>query len=572
MIARHLSLRAPLLWLALPYAAGLVLGEALAPTAAPRTFLVAAGCAGLAVLAAPRHPRLWAAGLCTAMLAAGIGTYARERRRLPDWDQLPVREARLGLAIDRVFAGAQADRCSGLATVFSADPHLRELVGQRVHFSLQLRPGEAAPVRTAHVAATGLLAVIPRASPAGSFDQFLYAAGMNFRLNRGQLLAEARPALAYYRWCAQAADDCRRILSLGIDPAWPDLAALLRAMMLGETHELSEAQHEAFLRAGAMHLFAISGMNITVIASALTLLLTHLRLPPRGRFALVAAVLWVFVDLTGASPSAVRACLMSILLMAALAFHQPINPLAALATTAAAILLLAPLQVFSASFVMSYAIVFALVGLGAPLATAWQERWALWRDLPVTTWPPWRRVVAQAWQTLLGAIAAGTAATLVGVLTGVQYFHLLTPAAMAANLILIPVAGGATLAGFASLLCGAVGATVPASICNHTAALLLWFIDAVVRGTAALPGAAVAADYRAPWIATAALTALLATIVWGYSQGWRTRAGGWWPPFAVVAVALTFGVTYANPAASPDHRETPVEKRAAIRDRPGSRP
>lgn len=572
MIARHLSLRSPLLWLTLPYAAGLVLGEGLAPYAAARTFLLATGCALVAVLAARRHPRLWAAAICAAMLAAGIGTYARERRRLADWDQLPVREAQLGLEIERVFAGAAADRCSGLATVIEADPHLRELVGQRVHFSLQLPPGESAPVRTARVAATGLLAVIPRDSPAGSFDQFLYAAGMNFRLNRGRLLAEARPALAYYRWCAAAADRCRQILSLGIEPAWPNLAALLRAMMLGETHELSEAQHEAFLRAGAMHLFAISGMNITVIASALTLLLAQLRLPPRIRFALVAVVVWVFVDITGASPSAVRACLMSILLAAALAFHQPSNPLAALAATATIILLVAPLQLFSASFVMSYAIVFALVGLGAPLAAAWQERMALWRDLPIATWPLWRRTVARAWQGLLGALAAGTAATLVGVLTGVQYFHLLTPAAMGANLVLIPVAGFATLAGFGSLLCGAVGASVPASICNHAAALLLWFIDTVVRGTAALPGAAVPADYRAPWIATAALAALLATIVWGYTRGWRARAGGWWPPFAVVAAALAFGVTSSNPPTSNVRRETPVEKRPAIRDRAGTRP
>ena len=572
-IARHLSLRAPLLWLACPYAAGLLLGEALVPEPAPRLFLAATAFALTGVLAAARQPRLWATAVVAAMLAAGVGTYAMERKRLADWDRLPPREARLGLTIERVFAGAATDRCSGLATVFNTDPHLRELVGQRVHFSLQLRPGEPAPVRTARIAATGVLTVIPRIQPAGSFDQFLYAAGMNFRLNRGQVLAEAQPALAYYRWCAAAAEQCRKILSLGIEPAWPNLAALLRAMMLGETHELSETQHDAFLRAGAMHLFAISGMNITVIASALTLLLAHLRLPPRLRFLLVAVTVWVFVDITGASPSAVRACMMSILLAAALAFNRPSNPLAALAATAAIILVTAPLQLFSASFVMSYAIVFALVGLGAPLAVTWQERLAPWPDLPAASWSSWHRMLAQAWQGLLGALAAGTAATLVGTLTGVQYFHLLTPAAIAANLVLIPVAGIATLAGFAALLAGAVGAMVPASICNHAAALLLWIIDWVVRGTAALPGAALPLDYRAPWVATLALAALLGSVAWGYTRSWQARSGGWWPPFAVVAATLAFGVTSpSSPIASDPHPETPVEKRGGIRDRPGLRP
>ncbi len=264
---------------------------------------------------------------------------------------------------------------------------------------------------------------------------------------------------------------------------------------------------------------------------------------------------------------------MSAAFAAALAFNRPSNPLAALAASAALILALAPLQLFSASFVMSYAIVFALIGLGAPLAITWQEKLAPWQDLPAASWSSGQRVLARAWQGLLGAMAAGTAATLVGTLTGVQYFHLLTPAAIAANLVLIPVAGIATLAGFAALLVGAVGATVPASICNHTAALMLSFIDWVVRGTSALPFAALPLDYHAPWVASLALVALLATVAWGYSRGWQARSGGWWPPFAVVAATLMFGVSSpSNPGAASTRRETPVEKREGIRDRSGPRP
>ena len=123
MIARHLSLRAPLLWLVCPYAGGLLLGEALVPEPAPRWFLVATAFALAGVLTARRHPRLWACAGVAAMFVAGIGTYAKERKRLSDWDRLPPREARLGLTIERVFAGAAADRCSGLATVFTTDPH-----------------------------------------------------------------------------------------------------------------------------------------------------------------------------------------------------------------------------------------------------------------------------------------------------------------------------------------------------------------------------------------------------------------------------------------------------------------
>src|SRR6185503_9542203 len=99
-------------------------------------------------------------------------------------------------------------------------------------------------------------------------------------LTRGRVLAEERPPNAYYRFCVRAAERCDRILGLGIAEKRPALTGLLRAMMLGATHELSDEQHTLFMQSGTMHLFAISGLNIAVIAGALQTLLFALRLPP----------------------------------------------------------------------------------------------------------------------------------------------------------------------------------------------------------------------------------------------------------------------------------------------------
>ena len=46
-----------------------------------------------------------------------------------------------------------------------------------------------------------------------------------------------------------------------------------------ETRALTEEQHTIFMQSGTMHLFAISGLNIAVIAGALEALLLLLRLP-----------------------------------------------------------------------------------------------------------------------------------------------------------------------------------------------------------------------------------------------------------------------------------------------------
>lgn len=544
MTSRSLGHRAPLLWLVLPLMAGLVIGKIGEMAPVPWLLAGALVAATAALWAGWRTERGWRPALASAMFLTGAAGYALTRARLPAWDALPPREARVGLRIDRVFSLPDPRRVTGLATVVRADEHLRELAGQRLYFSLTLKKGEAPPMRSAVVSAVGVIETLPRNPPADSFDGYLAGAGMNFRLKRGQILTEERPASAYYRFCARAAARFKQILGLGIAEKRPALAGLLRAMMLGETHELSEEQHALFMQSGTMHLFAISGLNIGVIAGSLQALLLLLRLPAVARFAAGVVLLWLFVDITGASPSAVRAFVMAVFLQAAFVLRRPANPLAALVASALVVLLVTPLQMFSASFLMSYAIVVALLVLGLPLGEAWLERWQPWRDLPPVTWNVGQRAVAWAWRGTATSLAIGVATTLVSLLTGVQFFRLLTPGALVANLLLIPAAMLATLGGFAALLCGLAGFTPGAVLCNHAAALVLWGIEALVRLGVRLPGAFVPAHFAAPWIGPVALALLMTTLIFGYAQGWKPARGGWWPPFAVVALVLIFGVTF----------------------------
>jgi competence protein ComEC len=257
-----------------------------------------------------------------------------------------------------------------------------------------------------------------------------------------------------------------------------------------------------------------------------------------------AALLWLFVDITGAAPSAVRAFAMAVFLHAALIFQLPANVLAGLVASAFVVLLVAPLQIFSGSFLMSYAIVLALLVLGLPLGDAILEWWTPWRFLPEPAWRWWHRWIDTAWRWLVLTLAVGVATALVGLLTGVQFFQLLTPGSLLANLVLIPAAMIVTLGGFAALLCGLVGFTFGVVLCNHASALMLLIIEWLVGLSVRLPGAFMQAHYTATWIGAAALATLIATLVFGYATGWKRHLGGWWPPFAVVALTLIFGVKF----------------------------
>jgi competence protein ComEC len=225
-------------------------------------------------------------------------------------------------------------------------------------------------------------------------------------------------------------------------------------------------------------------------------------------------------------------------------FRRPGNLLAALVLSAFVVLVISPLQVFSASFIMSYGIVTALLVLGLPLGDAWQARWQPWRDLPKVTWRWWHHGTALLWRVTAVALAVGIATTLVSLLTGVQFFRLLTPGALATNLVLIPAASLVTLGGFGAILCGLGGFAWGAALCNHAAALMLLVIEWFVRISVQWPGAFMPARFAGDWTGPTVLVLLMGALLAGYAAGWQRRLGGWWPPFAIVAAALLFGVKF----------------------------
>jgi competence protein ComEC len=541
--SRCLGHRAPLLWLLLPFLGGISLGRLVDATPAAAWLLTGALTAALAsIFLAKRRWVAWTTALGTAMFLSGLADYALHARRLPGWDTLPPREARLSLRVERVFAAVNPKRMSGLAVIVEADAPLQELAGQHVYFSLARPTGANALVRSAVVSAAGLIQTVPRHPAPDSFDDYLANTGLGFKFTRGRLLAEEKPAGAYDRFCVRAQEKFSAILGAGLAAKRPELAGILRAMMLSQKHELSSGQKELFMQSGTMHFFAISGLHIGVIASVLQALLALLRLPRWARFAVGTALLWLYVDITGASPSAERALVIVIFMQAALVLRWPGNPLAALVASAFVVLLAQPLQLFTASFQMSYCVVATLLLLGLPLGEIFRERWKLFPQLPKVSLTWRQRLAVALFDHTLTALGLGVATALVAAVTGIAFFRLFTPGALAANLGLIPLASFAIFAGFISLLCGLAGFPSASGLFNHAAALILaaiqWLIGAFVK----VPGAYWPAEFKTEWWADVVLAALLAACLAGYAARWRH--GMVLLPFALVAAALVFVVKF----------------------------
>ncbi len=583
MSSRSLSHRAPLLWVLLPWMAGLIAGycwrEALPVGGLLAGAVVSVMMAGAAVAAECRtfniqHRTSNVLTCCSLLLLAagvalaGMARYEMERGRLAEWDALalPAREARLVVEVSRVFVPKPGqDWVSGMGRVVGTEAHLRDVTGQRVYFSVaRAWPGaeaEWAPTPGERLRVLGVLTPLPKhpdtmAEGASPFDGYLADSGVNFRFTRGQVEARVTEAGWYQRWLEGMRGRFSRTLGAGLETErGRALAGLYRAMVLGQKHELEaaggEGRKELFLQSGTMHLFAISGLHVGVIALAIDCLLGVARVPGAWRFLAGAGLLWLYVAITGASPSAVRAWVMAVFLMGAWRLRLPGGSLAALTASAVMVLLIRPLELFTASFQLSYGIVAALLLLSVPLQEALSARWRLFAWLPAAALAWWQRAFSGMWRFVLGLGCMGLAATLVSMVAGPMFFGLFTPLAFLANLVLVPLAGLVLTAGFMSLSLGLLPGLEWASVVfNRAAGVVLWFMEAVARGEAALPGAFFAAEFRPAWAGPALLGGLLAVLALGYERKWPADWRGVAAPVGFVVLVLVLWMRFTTLPAS----------------------
>lgn len=111
-------------------------------------------------------------------------------------------------------------------------------------------------------------------------------------------------------------------------------AALISAMLLGDTTRLSDADRDAFAAAGVSHLLAVSGLHVALLAG---LLFPHRRRFAHAALAVQAGVIVGYMLVTGLPVSVLRAGLVFLLAILGHWFLQPVDLLTS--TGAAALLL-----------------------------------------------------------------------------------------------------------------------------------------------------------------------------------------------------------------------------------------
>ena len=157
----------------------------------------------------------------------------------------------------------------------------------------------------------------------------------------------------------------------GIFPA--DCTAFMRALLLGDKSLLYEDEALALTmsRAGLMHTVAVSGMHVVFLVGLMQFVLGAGR-----RSALTGmGLVWAFVLVTGASPSAVRAGVMQSLLLMAPVLRRENDPPTSLSLALALILLNNPYAAASVSLQLSFAAMAGILCFCGRIFDWFAARW-----------------------------------------------------------------------------------------------------------------------------------------------------------------------------------------------------
>ena len=163
----------------------------------------------------------------------------------------------------------------------------------------------------------------------------------------------------------------------------PGEAGLMNAMLLGPRGGIPGYVYDVFRKTGTAHIIAISGMNMTLTAAGVMLILGVMRIPRAPRAILAAVILSAYSLMAGNSAPVLRAALMAGAVIVSFVVERESDMVNSLALAALVILAADPGQLHDIGFQLSFVCVASLISM-APLflapfeARGWKERRGLW--------------------------------------------------------------------------------------------------------------------------------------------------------------------------------------------------
>lgn len=257
----------------------------------------------------------------------------------------------------------------------------------------------------------------------------------------------------------------------------PDVTGSISGMVLGLRHQTPEDIEEPFQQTGTLHLFAVAGLHVGIVARLLWILASVARLPRKWAIGFIITALLFYAAITGLHISSLRAAVMSGVLLAGFLVERKVFALNSLAAAATLILCWETNELFSTGFQLSFSVVAAIVLLADPTFRFLRRLLEPDPFLPRSLFNARRRFFHHALLWIARACSVSFAAWIGSLPLMLWYYHLVTPISLLANLVVVPIAFFVLAGGLISMLAASFSSWLSVVFNNAN-----WFLTKIILG------------------------------------------------------------------------------------------
>ncbi len=484
----------PLLVLAVPAAAGIIIAD----NQAWRPGWLLAVVTLLVWLPVLRRPGVWIAAPGMLLLFGFLhslrlaDTFAHPLRAELLAGRGPSPQVQIRGQLFPWAEGAELDETSVLCEV-SELSRGRSGVFQPVKARIKVRLPEGQTLKTPGLyELRGLLSLPRKPMNPGQFDAMNYGLRMGWiAVLKAQEMSLVEPDKFAPRFhLLHAAESCRqwitRQLSQGLEKEG-DHAAVILAMALGASDAAGEDIEDAFRDSGTLHVFAVSGLHVVMLAHIASFCLRWLGTQRMN--VLLIVIVFAYAFITGWRPSAARAAFMLAIVLAAPLLHRQPQSANTLGAAALVLLLFDTHQLFLPGFQLSFGVLLAILLCASFLVNQVRP----WCELDPFL-PPVLATRAQRFGVWARTFAAALVCVSVAAWAGslpftIAHFQTVSAVAVISNLFLVPASEGCLILSCASLLLAACKWGWAVMAVNHLNVWLAKWMVVLATWFAGLPGA-----------------------------------------------------------------------------------
>lgn len=319
----------------------------------------------------------------------------------------------------------------GSAEVLDAPERLRNLIGHKLWFNTH--GGSKFKNSSFHILPTQEIecfGVLRKSEVQTSFDRYINFQGIYYKLSifvgDVKIVKTESNTYKFFEGLNNFVQEKLSIMPLKFMEN-SQTSKSFRAMILGDKSLLDKELKRVFSASGTMHIFAVSGLHVAIVAGAIFLILNLLNFPWRFTPLIAIPILFLYVGICHFPTSAMRAFMMISIAWISLVLMRKPKPFSALLLSALISLFVNPLYIFDAGFLLSYAVVGAILTYALPITNYFWKYFRPYKLVAKSSMTLFKKTIKSLYSYFLGALAISYSATLAAMPISAYFFAISSP-------------------------------------------------------------------------------------------------------------------------------------------------